>query len=76
MEYNTQLLSHQHLLSSSNPSSGADVGLVLPGVHHHSPVGAGVIFDEAVDLEPIDFEHFVDEENDGDQGGSIAFPCL
>lgn len=42
-------------------------------MNNHSHVGNGhnhVIFDEAVDLEPIDFEHFVDDEAEANAGSS------
>ena len=45
------------LLTSANPTG---VHEVLP--RHGNNV---VLFDDAVDLEPIDFEHFVDDIDDG-----------
>ena len=50
-------------MTSANPTGvHGGAGMVLP--RHGNNV---VLFDDAVDLEPIDFEHFVDEIEDDSQ---------
>jgi len=65
MQYHnaTAPVSGNQLLTSANPTGVHDgAGMVLP--RHGNNV---VLFDDAVDLEPIDFEHFVDEIEDDSQ---------
>ena len=52
-------------VSASVRSAGPQAGGVNSGVNSGVVLSSDVLFDEAVDLEPIDFEHFVDEPDVG-----------